>query len=128
MKAYTELQTIEHRPTLYIETSVFGFCFGSEPRNAARRDAVLTLFQQIRAGLFEATTSSITFTEFEQADEPLRSRLVALLDGVSTLLADRQEVEKLALAYVCENAIPKSYLDDARHVTPPSAGPMCSYR
>jgi hypothetical protein len=36
---------VKHRPLLYIETSVFGFYYDEEPRNALRREAVRTMFQ-----------------------------------------------------------------------------------
>ena len=33
---------MRHKPLLYLETSVFGFYFDTEPRNAVRREAVVT--------------------------------------------------------------------------------------
>ena len=107
---------MKHKPLLYFETSVFGFCFDDEPRNAARREAVLALLQQVRLGVFDAGTSPITFREFREASEPLRSGLLAFLDDVRLLPADDDEVERLAAAYVRDRVIPEKYLDDARHV------------
>jgi hypothetical protein len=107
---------MKHRPLLYLETSVFGFCFDDEPRNAGRREAVATLLNQIRLGVLDAGTSPVTFHEFEDAAEPLRSRLMAFLDDVRMLPADDDEVERLATAYIQERVIPERYLDDARHV------------
>ena len=108
--------TIVHRPLLYLETSILGFCFDDEPRNASRREAVTSLLEQIRVGILNADTSPITFHESSQAAEPLRSRLVALLDDVTLSPADDEEVERLAGVYLREHAIPQQYADDARHV------------
>ena len=72
----------KHKPLLYLETSVFGFCFDKEPRNAIRREAALALFQQVRLGVLDAVTSSVTFLELDRAAEPLRSELMALLEDV----------------------------------------------
>jgi hypothetical protein len=105
-----------HRPLLYLETSVFGFCFDENPRNVLRREAVLALLNQIRLGILEAGTSPVTFHEFENAAEPLRSSLMAFLDDVRMLPADDDEVERLAAAYIREQVIPERYADDARHV------------
>ncbi|MBN2466053.1 hypothetical protein JXD38_10585 [candidate division WOR-3 bacterium] len=47
---------MQHRPLLYIETSVFGFYYDEEPRNALRREAVVTLLNQVRMGILDAFT------------------------------------------------------------------------
>ena len=52
---------MKHKPLLYLETSVFGFCFDGEPRNATRREAVAELLRQIRLGVFDGGTSPVTF-------------------------------------------------------------------
>ena len=53
---------MKHRPLLYLETSVFGFYYDEEPRNVLRREAVVALFTQIRAGILDAFTSPLTFS------------------------------------------------------------------
>jgi predicted nucleic acid-binding protein len=111
-----------HRPLLYLETSVFGFYFDEEPRNALRREAVAALLGQVRMGVLGAVTSPVTFAEMNRAPEPVRSRLLALLEDVTEITADRQEVERLAQAYVREGIIPEENLDDARHVAYATAG------
>jgi predicted nucleic acid-binding protein len=107
---------VQHRPLLYIETSVFGFCFDPEPRNAVRREGALALLEQIRLGVLDGGTSPVTFHEFEKAAEPLRSRLLVLLDDVRILPADDDEVERLAEVYLREGVMPAKSADDARHV------------
>jgi hypothetical protein len=104
------------RPLLYIETSVFGFYFDQNPRNALRREAAVALFEQIRLGIMEAATSPLTFDELRRAAEPLRSRLLPLADGIRRLVADEQEVVRLTRAYVNGRVIPEDFEEDATHV------------
>jgi predicted nucleic acid-binding protein len=108
--------TSEWKPLLYIETSVFGFCFDTDPRNAIRRESALSLLEQIRLGVLDGGTSPVTLHEFESADEPLRSRLLQLLDEVRILPADDEEVERLAQVYLREGIVPEKFADDARHI------------
>ena len=107
---------MKHRPLLYLETSIFGFCFDEQPRNALRREAVLALFEQVRLGTLDAATSPLTFEELERTPEPLRTKLLTLLGNVRRLAADRHEVERLSLAYLAERVIPEEYTEDAEHV------------
>jgi len=103
-------------PLLYLETSVFGFYLDAESRNASRREAVAALFDQIRLGILNATTSPRTVLELNQAVEPLRARLLSLLADVTLLNAGDTETERLAAAYLREGVIPEKEMEDARHV------------
>jgi hypothetical protein len=96
----------KHKPLLYIETSVFGFCFDKEPRNAIRREAALALFEQVRLRILNAVTSPVTFLELDRTAEPLRSELMALLEDVQILEADEAEVARLTAVYLNEQVIP----------------------
>jgi predicted nucleic acid-binding protein len=107
---------MKHRPLLYLETSVFGFCFDEKPRNVLRREAASTLLQQADLGLFEAVTSPLTLEELKRAAQPLQARLLQAARGVRPLEVDRQEVEHLAAAYLRTEVIPRAYADDAGHV------------
>jgi hypothetical protein len=109
-------------PLLYLETSVFGFYFDAEPRNASRREAVVALFDQIRLGILNATTSPRTVLELNQAAEPLRSRLLSLLADATLLNVDDSETERLAAAYLREGVIPEKEMEDARHVAYATVG------
>lgn len=113
---------MKRRPVLYLETSIFGFCLDSEPRNALRREAVTTLLEQVRLGVLDAVTSAVTLDEVSRSPEPVRSRLLTLLDDVGTIQADRAEVERLARAYVQDGVIPEGSFDDARHVAYATVG------
>jgi hypothetical protein len=104
------------RPLLYIETSVFGFYFDQNPRNALRREATVALLEQIHLGIMDAATSPLTFDELRRSAEPLRSRLLPLADGIRRLTADKQEVDRLTRAYLNDRVIPEDYMEDATHV------------
>jgi len=112
----------EHKPLLYIETSVFGFYFDEEPRNAFRREMVVAMFDEVRLGILEATTSSRTVLELNRAAEPLRSRLMSLLEDVKLLDVDDSEAERLADAYLRGGVIPAAEVEDARHVAYATVG------
>jgi len=90
------LNAVKRRRLLYLETSIFGFYFDSEPRNALRRDAVVSLFTQIRTGILEAFTSPMTFSELNRTLGPLRDDLLALLTEISTPALEQTEVDALA--------------------------------
>jgi len=106
---------VKHRPLLYIETSVFGFYYDEEPRNALRREAVRTMFQQISLGLLDAAASPLTEEELDASAEPTRSKLLASLDQLAMLEAEDSEVSRLAGLYVEDGIIPTAEALDARH-------------
>ena len=106
---------VKQRPLLYIETSVFGFYYDEEPRNALRREAVRTMFQQISLGMLDAAASPLTEEELDASAEPLRSKLFALLDQLRMLDAEDAEVSRLAGLYVADGVIPAAETLDARH-------------
>ena len=110
------LNAVKRRRLLYLETSIFGFYFDSEPRNALRRDAVVSLFTQIRAGILEAFTSPVTFSELNRTLGPRRDDLLALLTEISTPALEQTEVDALAEAYLKAKVIPVEYANDAVHV------------
>jgi len=103
------------KPLLYVETSVFGFCFDNKPHNALRRQATHLLFQQIEHGVFSAVTSPLTTKELNRSAEPLRAQVLEMLERVDELALDQDEVERLANVYATEGVVPMDYADDARH-------------
>ena len=106
---------VKHRPLLYIETSVFGFYYDKEPRNALRSEAVRTLFHQIDLGTLHAAVSLLTVEELAGAREPVRTGLLTLAERLERLAADSEEVDSLAERYLAENIVPRSAATDARH-------------
>ena len=113
---------MRHRPLLYIETSVFGFYYDEEPRNALRRDAVRALFRQIELGLLDATTSPATSGELAEAAAPLSGKLLTLLEGIPALSADGAEVRRLTELYMQAGVVPLGEELDARHAAYATVG------
>ena len=106
---------VRQRPLLYIETSVFGFYYDEEPRNALRREAVRTMFQQISLGMLDAAASPLTEEELGASAEPMRSKLLSLLDQLMMLDAEDAKVSRLAGLYLQYGVIPAAETLDARH-------------
>jgi len=112
----------KHRPLLYLETSIFGFYYDEESRNALRREAVRTLLRQVELDLLNATTSPLTSEELTATAEPARKKLLALLDGVASLRPDEAEVKRLAQAYVQAGTVPQTETLGAEHVACATVG------
>ena len=106
---------MKHRPLLYLETSVFGFYYDVEPRNALRREAVRTLFSQIDLGVLHAAVSLLTVEELAGAREPVRAGLLSLVERLEKLVVDSDEVDSLTEHYMAEGIVPRSAAADARH-------------
>jgi predicted nucleic acid-binding protein len=107
---------MKHRPLLYIETSVFGFYYDDEPRNAGRKESVRELFREIDLGIIRAVTSPLTADELAATSGPKREQLLQLLEHVEELDLDEAEVRRITAAYMTERVIPADYAADARHV------------
>jgi len=98
---------------LYLETTMFNYYFDTERNGHA--DTV-RLFEAIRAGKHEAYTSLYTIGELEDADEPKRSKMLALLDEYNiTVFNTTDESDLLADLYVSEGILPAKFrLDGAQ--------------
>ena len=114
--------SVKHRPLLYLETSIFGFYYDEESRNALRREAVRTLLRQVELDLLNATTSPLTSEELTATAEPARKKLLALLDGVASLRPDEAEVKRLGAAYVRAGVVPQTEALGALHTACATAG------
>jgi hypothetical protein len=114
--------SVNHRPLLYLETSIFGFYYDEKPRNALRREAVRTLLRQVELGLLNATTSPLTSEELSATAEPDRTKLLALLQGVAALRADEAEVKRLDAAYVRAGVVPQTESLGALHAAYATVG------
>lgn len=113
---------MKRRPLLYVETSVFGFYFDQEPRNALRRESVVALFGQVQMGILDGFTSPLTLGELSRTREPDRTGLLRLLAEIRRPVFNRQEVEMLTEAYLRERAVPARFADDAEHVAYATVG------
>jgi predicted nucleic acid-binding protein len=102
-------------PRVYIETSIFNFVFTDDAPD--KRQETLKLFSEIREGRYEPYTSVYVVQELEQAFEPKREKMLALLReyNIKTLDANA-EAERLADVYVAEGIIPAKYSTDGQHI------------
>ncbi|MCX6844679.1 MAG: hypothetical protein NTX53_20645 [candidate division WOR-3 bacterium] len=106
---------VKHRPLLYLETSIFGFYYDEEPRNALRREAVRALFEQVERGVLSAAVSPLTSEELTAMAEPARTKLLALLKGIAALQPDETEVKRMGAAYVRAGVVSQAEALGALH-------------
>ena len=99
---------------LYLETTMFNYYFDTERDGHA--DTV-RLFEKIRAGEYEAYTSIYALEELEDAPEPKRNQMLALIDEYKiTVLPVTNESDQLADLYILENIIPARFRLDGAHI------------
>ncbi len=105
------------RTNLYIETSVWGFYYDEAPHNQRRRDAVRLLFEQIRAGIFEAWVSPVVIGEIEASEEPYRSRDLALIEevGATLFVLPKPQLAELLALYRAAGVLPEECATDLLH-------------
>ena len=78
---------------------------------------VVRLFEAIGAGRFEGYASTYVTDELEQAPEPKRSQMLALVEKFNvTILDSTPSSEHLAELYIAKGIIPPSHLFDSAHV------------
>jgi len=99
---------------LYLETTMFNYYF--DDRRDGHEDTV-RLFESIREGTHEAYTSGYVIAELEDAPEPKRSKMLALIEEYDVITLDiTDETNQLAELYVSENIIPASFTIDGAHI------------
>ena len=83
----------------------------------AGHEDVLKLFAAIKAGKYEAYTSSYVVQEIEQASEPKRANMLALIDEYKLkILNTSSKIRRLGELYIEKGIIPASHLFDSLHV------------
>jgi len=102
------------RPRVYLETTMFNYYFDTD-RDA--HNATVALFDEIKAGKYEAYTSVYVTDELALTSEPKRSKMLSLIGqhGIR-LLSDNYEARRLADIYVRESIIPTKYYYDGLHI------------
>ena len=99
---------------LYLETTVFNYYFDEDRPG---HEDVLRLFEAIEAGKFEAYTSNYVVQELEQAPEPKRASMLALIEKYKLEIVNTSpKVRQLGELYVEKGIIPASHLLDSLHV------------
>ena len=99
---------------LYLETTVFNYYFDEDRLG---HEDVLRLFEAIKAGKYEAYTSSYVMQELEQAPEPKRANMLALIEDYQlNILNTSSKIRRLGELYIERGIIPASHLFDSLHV------------
>lgn len=99
---------------LYLETTMFNYYFDAD--RDGHTDTV-RLFEKIRNGEYEVYTSEYAIYELEDAPEPKRSEMLALISEYNiTVLPITNESDHFADVYVSENIIPSRFRLDGAHI------------
>ena len=102
------------KPKIYIETTVFNHYFDIDREAHA---ATVKLFKEIQVGKYDAYTSAYVLEELEDAEEPKRSNMLALIPEYSIkVLGVEEDAERLAEIYINEGVIPAKFIYDAFHI------------
>ena len=101
---------------IYLETTLFNYYFDTD------RDShidTVKLFEEIRAGKYEAYTSVFVIDELgETKEEPKRSNMLALIKKYDiNVLDDSDEAQDLADIYINEGVIPEGKRLDSLHIS-----------
>ena len=115
-KLRTKGKTLMRKRKIYLETTLFNYYF-DEDRDA-HADTV-TLFEEIRAGKYEAYTSVFVIDELSDTkEEPKRSNMLALIGKYNiNVLDDSNEAQYLADIYIKEGVIPSGKRLDSLHIS-----------
>ena len=101
-------------PKVYLETTIFNYYFDVE--RDAHADTV-RLFEEIKAGKYQAFTSIYAVSEITQAPEEKREKMTALIEDYDiSILESKEEVVQLAQLYQTQGVIPPSSIVDAMHI------------
>jgi predicted nucleic acid-binding protein len=99
---------------LYLETTIFNYYFDTDRDGHAD---VVQLFDEIRKGKYEAYTSRYALLELQDASEPKRSKMLALIDEYEiSVFPASPEVDRMAALYISEEIIPPRFQDDSAHI------------
>jgi predicted nucleic acid-binding protein len=103
------------RLTFYLETTMFNFPFVDDaPQYKAD---TLRLFEEIKAGKFQAFTSEYVIQELEAATDILKERRLELRKEYDiTEIPTSDEAKRLAHTYISAGIIPSKYITDALHI------------
>ena len=107
---------------IYLETTMFNYYFDSG--RDAHQDTV-KLFEEIKAGKYQAYTSNYTVEELQRAPvEKYRKMAGLLIKYDVTILDSSEEVEGLAILYQKHSILPERSFIDACHIAVASVNDM----
>ncbi|GHV92473.1 hypothetical protein AGMMS50268_29760 [Spirochaetia bacterium] len=104
---------------IYLETTMFSMYYAPDkPGYVELKAQVRQIFDQIKAGKFDAYTSIYTTDELdgEMNDEKREKMWQLITDFNVKMLPDDEAVIRLAGLYITEEAVPAAYTTDAAHI------------
>lgn len=102
------------RPQLYLETSVWNFCFADDAPE--KKDITLTFFDKVKQGEYEIFISDIVIEEIGKAGEGKKQLLLEKIAEISPVrLMVNEQIVELAQKYISEGVLPANKIEDAMH-------------
>jgi predicted nucleic acid-binding protein len=103
-----------HKQKVYLETTMFNY-FVEETKED--NPITVAFFEAIRHGQYDGYTSTYAIEEMENATEPKRSNMLALIDKYQINVLDAsEEADRLASVYIQNGIIPEKKNLDAQHI------------
>lgn len=102
-------------PHLYLETSVWNFCFADDAPE--KKEITLRFFERIgRGDVYEAFISDVVIQEIGRAESGKAKRLLDVIAQYSPkILTVNEESIELAQRYLYEGLLPANKIEDAMH-------------
>lgn len=108
------------KPRIYIETTLFNYCYLNDPDRKEEIFITRDLFDKIKKGFFEPYTSDIVIAELDRCtDIEMKQRMLGLImefDIIRLTAEDYKGYEELGEKYILGGAIPRQKRDDALHI------------
>ncbi|MEK6690400.1 MAG: hypothetical protein AABY78_03740 [Nitrospirota bacterium] len=102
------------KPQLYIETSVWNFCFADDAPE--KKEITLRFFDKIKKGEYKIFISDVVIEEIGRAGERKRHLLLNIIKEFKpNRLMINEEVVELAEKYISEGIFPAEKIEDAIH-------------
>ncbi|MBI5199257.1 MAG: hypothetical protein HZA09_04485 [Nitrospirae bacterium] len=102
------------KPQLYIETSVWNFCFADDAPE--KKETTLRFFDKIKKGEYKIFISDVVIEEIGRAGERKRHLLLNIIKEFKpNRLMINEEVVELAEKYISERIFPAEKIEDAIH-------------
>ena len=110
---------LDFRNKIYLDTSVISFLYADDAPE--KQEITIDFFDNfIKTGIYQAIISEFVLQEIENTgDEKLREKLkIAVIDYPVEIIsvANEDEIQRMALAYISDGVIPQKKLLDALHV------------
>jgi len=103
-----------HKQKVYLETTMFNYFLDKSKED---NNITVAFFEEIKSGQYEGYTSTYAIEEMENATEPKRSNMLALIDKYQINVLDASdEADRLASVYIKNDIIPEKKNLDAQHI------------